>query len=84
MAAEPVTGIDVTAADMLLELDDRLASEGVDLVFAEMKDPVKDQMKQFGLFKKVGEAHFFPTIGQAVSSYLRTHNIPWVDWEQAQ
>jgi high affinity sulfate transporter 1 len=84
VAAEPVTGVDVTAADMLLELDDRLASEGIDLVFAEMKDPVKDQMKQFGLFKKVGEAHFFPTIGQAVSSYLKTHNIPWVDWEQAQ
>jgi high affinity sulfate transporter 1 len=84
VAAEPVTGIDVTAADILLEMNDRLEAEGVDLVFAEMKDPVKDQMKQFGLFKKVGEAHFFPTIGQAVSSYLETYNIPWVDWEEAR
>lgn len=84
VAAEPVTGIDVTAADMLHDLDDWLAQEGIDLVFAEMKDPVKDQIKRFGLFKKVGEGHFFPTVGQAVSSYLKTYNVPWVDWEEAQ
>ena len=48
--AEPVTSIDGTAADMLGELDQRLQAACVLLCFAEMKDPVKDQLKRFGLF----------------------------------
>ena len=49
VAAEPVTSVDVTAADMLAELDDKLHQAGIQLVFAEMKDPVKDKLKRFGL-----------------------------------
>ena len=49
VAAEPVTSVDVTAADMLVELDDDLRQAGIQLVFAEMKDPVKDKLKRFGL-----------------------------------
>jgi MFS superfamily sulfate permease-like transporter len=41
VAAEPVTDLDTTAADVLWELEGELAAEGVDLRFAEMKDPVK-------------------------------------------
>lgn len=41
LAAEPVTGIDTTALDELVELDEWLDRHGVDLVFAEMKGPVK-------------------------------------------
>ena len=50
VAAEPVTSIDVTAADALCELDDTLHAAGIELCFAEMKDPVKDKLKRFGLF----------------------------------
>ena len=46
-----------------------------------MKDPVKDKLKRFGLFSSLGEQRFFPTLGQAVSSYLKAHPVPWVDWE---
>jgi hypothetical protein len=35
-----------------------------------MKDPVKDKLKRFGLFARFGEAAFFPTIDDAVDSYL--------------
>src|SRR5512132_2209475 len=41
VAAEPVTDLDTTAADVLQELDEELSAEGVDLRFAEMKGPVK-------------------------------------------
>ena len=59
VAAEPVTSIDVTAADTLAELDKALESKGVELRFAELKDPVKDKLKRFGLFSAMGEIHFF-------------------------
>ena len=80
IAAEPVTSVDVTAADMLAELDETMKTTGIKLCFAEMKDPVKDKLKRFGLFAQMGEEIFFPTVDAAVSGYLKTHSIPWVDW----
>lgn len=73
VAAEPVTSVDVTAADILAELDETLHAAGIELCFAEMKDPVKDKMKRFGLFARLGKEAFFPTLGTAVSAYLATH-----------
>jgi MFS superfamily sulfate permease-like transporter len=81
VAAEPVTSVDVTAADVLAELDETLHRAGIKLAFAELKDPVKDKLKRFGLFDQIGERSFFPTIGAAVSSYLESHAVDWVDWE---
>jgi high affinity sulfate transporter 1 len=69
VAAEPVTSVDVTAADVIGELDDTLHASGIELCFAEMKDPVKDKLKRFGLFTRLGEQTFFPTIDEAVSAY---------------
>ena len=82
VTAEPVTSVDVTSADMLAELDDTLHAAGIELCFAEMKDPVKDKLKRFGLFARLGDETFFPTIGVAVKSYLKTHEVEWQDWEE--
>jgi high affinity sulfate transporter 1 len=79
VTAEPVTSIDVTAADVLAELDETLHAAGIELCFAELKDPVKDKLKRFELFARIGETSFFPTIGAAVSSYLVSHDVDWVD-----
>jgi len=81
VAAEPVTSVDVTACDMVAELDQALHAQGIELCFAELKDPVKDKLKRFGLFAQLGENYFFPTIGVAVSHYLETNNVEWEDWE---
>lgn len=82
VAAEPVTSVDVTAADAVSDLQETLAAAGIRLCFAEMKDPVKDKLKRFGLFRRLGEDTFFATIGAAVSAYLATHqDVTWVDWE---
>jgi high affinity sulfate transporter 1 len=75
VAAEPVTSVDVTAGDVLCELDDTLAAAGIELCFAEMKDPVKDKLKRFGMFTRLGEKAFFATIEEAVSAY-RAHAAP--------
>src|SRR5262249_2773908 len=45
VAAEPVTSVDVTAADALAELADQLHEAGIEFCFAEMKDPVKDKLR---------------------------------------
>ena len=81
VAAEPVTSIDVTAADALTELDERLRAAGIELCFAEMKDPVKDKLERFGLLARFGPETFFPTIGQAVAAYLDAYRVDWEDWE---
>jgi len=81
VAAEPVTSVDVTAVDTLAELDAALHAAGTELCFAELKDPVKDKLKRFGLFEQIGERFFFPTIDAAVSSYVADHAVDWVDWK---
>ena len=72
VAAEPVTSVDVTSADMLRELDDELRAAGVVLHFAEMKDPVKDKLRRFGLAERFAR-RFFATIDEAVGAYLDAH-----------
>jgi high affinity sulfate transporter 1 len=81
VAAEPVTDLDTTAADVLWELEAELAAEGVDLRFAEMKDPVKDRLKRYGLFDRFGDDHFYPTVGEAVHAYVDATGVEWTDWE---
>lgn len=81
VAAEPVTSVDVTAGDTLAELDEALHAKGIELCFAELKDPVKDKLKKFGLLAQLGEDNFFPTVGAAVSGYLEIHDVEWKDWE---
>jgi MFS superfamily sulfate permease-like transporter len=81
VTAQPVTSVDVTAADALEELNKALHDVGIKLCFAELKDPVKDKLRRFGLFAQIGENSFFPTIGAAVGDYLKTHEVDWVDWK---
>jgi high affinity sulfate transporter 1 len=81
IAAEPVTSIDVTAADAVSELDDTLHGARIELCFAEMKDPVKDKLKRFGLFTRFGEQTFHATLGEAVNAFLAAYPVDWVDWE---
>ncbi len=81
VAAEPVTSVDVTASDVVSELDDTLQSAGIELCFAEMKDPVKDKLKRFGLFTRLGEKTFFATIDEAVETYFATLPHGTVDGE---
>ncbi|MCK0519823.1 SulP family inorganic anion transporter [Williamsia sp. DF01-3] len=69
VAAEPVTGIDTTAVDELIDLDTYLASKGIRLVFAEMKGPMKDRLIRFGLGDRFGPDRFHPTIEAAVDAF---------------
>ncbi len=81
VAAEPISDVDTTAADVLVGLVTRLRARGTDVGFAECKGPVKDRLRRYGLGPTLGEDAFWPTLGTAVDAYLRRSGVPWVDWE---
>ena len=81
VAVEPITDIDATAGESLGTLLAELQADGVELAFAELKDPARDELRRYGLVDAVGEDRFFPTLGVAVARYLEDSGVEWVDWE---
>jgi MFS superfamily sulfate permease-like transporter len=83
VAAEPITDTDTTAAEMLDQLYEELAGDGITLAFAELKDPVRERLRRIGALADLPDDLIFPTVGAAVSGYLRATGQPWTDWEDA-
>ena len=77
VAAEPITDVDTTAADMLEDLEDDLEKAGTRLVFAEMKDAVRHKMESYELTRALTDDHFYPTVRTAVEAYEDTFGDPW-------
>jgi high affinity sulfate transporter 1 len=79
IAAEPVTDVDTTASDVLTELDEALNAQGISLVFAELKDPVRRKIERYGLTRTIDPQHFFPTIGAAIAAFRAETGAQWTD-----
>ena len=79
VAAEPITDIDTTGADMLADLLGDLELIGTDLVFAELKGPMKDLLVRYELYARIGHERFHPTLGTAIDVYLEESGIDWKD-----
>ncbi|MFF5012111.1 SulP family inorganic anion transporter [Streptomyces sp. NPDC001165] len=77
VAAEPMTDVDTTAADVLEDLDEALNAEHVHLVFAELKDPVRRKIERYGLTRTIDPDHFFPTVEAAVAAYRLRTGAQW-------
>ncbi len=77
IAAEPITDVDTTAADMLQLLDEELNERGINLVFAEMKDPVRAKIDRYELTRTIDTAHFFPTLDDAVQAFRAQTGAEW-------
>lgn len=77
VAAEPITDVDTTAADMLRGLDDDLNAQGTSLIFAELKDPVRQKIDRYQLTRTIEPAHFFPTLDDAVAAYRAQTGAVW-------
>jgi MFS superfamily sulfate permease-like transporter len=82
IAAEPMTDVDTTAADVLTELDEALNAEGISLVFAEMKDPVRRKIERYGLTHTINPQHFFPTVEAAVGVFRAETGAQWAAADQ--
>jgi high affinity sulfate transporter 1 len=83
IAAEPVTDVDTTASDVLEELDAALNADGISLVFAELKDPVRRKIERYGLTRTIDPRHFFPTIESAVAAFRHQTGAEWTADGQA-
>jgi len=77
LAAEPVTDVDTTASDVLEDLDEALNAEGISLVFAELKDPVREKIERYGLTRTIDPRHFYPTIESAIAAFRQETGAEW-------
>ncbi len=77
IAAEPITDVDTTAADMLADLDEELNAKDTSLVFAELKDPVRAKLERYELIGPLDPDHFFPTLDAAVDAFRRNTGVNW-------
>lgn len=71
--AEAVYRLDLTAAEMLKELATELEDEGIQLLFARVKHPVREMMRRSGVEEAVGSTDFFLTVSAGVGEYQRRH-----------
>ena len=68
LQCEAITDIDVTAADMLEQLDDELNAEGVHLAFVELRSRLQDLVYRYGLFDTLDRDHFYDSIDEALAA----------------
>jgi MFS superfamily sulfate permease-like transporter len=77
IAAEPITDVDTTASDVLEDLDEMLNAQGISLVFAELKDPVRRKIERYGLTRTIDPHHFYPTIEAAIAAFRDQTGAQW-------
>jgi hypothetical protein len=75
--------VDTTASDVLEELDEALNTDGISLVFAELKDPVRRKIERYGLTRTIDPRHFFPTIDSAVAAFRHQTGAEWTAADRA-
>jgi high affinity sulfate transporter 1 len=68
LQCEAITDIDVTAADVLRELDDELNAKGVHIAFAELRSRLQQRVLRYGLFETLDRDHFYPTLEAAIAA----------------
>jgi MFS superfamily sulfate permease-like transporter len=83
IAAEPITDVDTTAADMLADLDEELNAAGTSLVFAELKHPVREKLERYELIGPLNPAHFFPTLDAALDAFRQQTGGEWTSTPDA-
>lgn len=78
IAAASLTDVDTTAADMLAALDEEINADNISLVFAELKDPVREKLEKYELIGHYFDpAHFYPTLEAAISAYREQTGARW-------
>jgi high affinity sulfate transporter 1 len=75
VASEAIVQIDITAADILEELEDELEAAGIELVFAELKDAVRQEIRSYGMNWLADRDAFYPTINAGVRAYRAAFGI---------
>jgi SulP family sulfate permease len=61
--------LDLTSVEMLENLAEQLHNEAIELLLAEVHEPVKEMVERSGLLKKIGTEQIFPTVDAAVQHF---------------
>jgi MFS superfamily sulfate permease-like transporter len=69
--AVAVTHVDSTGIEVLEEVTNDLAREGITLVVAHLRGWIREQLVQAGLVDLIGSERFFATVSAAVEGCLR-------------
>ena len=69
LVGNAVTDIDTTGAEILGDVLDDLEGRGIEFAFAGLKGPVKDRLRAYGLYDRIGETSFYPNTISAVEQY---------------
>jgi high affinity sulfate transporter 1 len=65
---EAVTDIDVSAAQMLEQLDRELNAKGVHMAFVEMRSRLEHLVQRYGLFETLDRDRFYPTLDSGLDA----------------
>ena len=76
LQCEAVTDVDVTAAEMLEQLDNELNAAGTHLAFAEMRSRLQDLTLRYGLLETLDREHFYPTLEAALEEIHARESSP--------
>jgi high affinity sulfate transporter 1 len=68
LQCEAVTDVDVTAAEMLEQLDNELNAAGVHMAFAELRSRLQQLTLRYGLMTTLDRDHFYPTLETAIEA----------------
>jgi high affinity sulfate transporter 1 len=68
LQCEAITDVDVTAGEILEQLDRELNAQGVHMAFAEMRSRVQELILRYGLLDTLDRDHFYPTMKTAIAA----------------
>ena len=63
-----ITDIDVTAADIIKDLDLELNAKGVHIAFVDLRTRLQDLVLRYGLLETLDRGHFYPSITHALEA----------------
>jgi MFS superfamily sulfate permease-like transporter len=71
-----MTDIDVTAADMLEQLDLELNAQGIHVAFVQLRERLQDLVYRYGLFETLDRDHFYNSIDEALAAIETAATAP--------
>jgi MFS superfamily sulfate permease-like transporter len=74
-----VTDIDVSAAQMLEQLDQELNGQGIHMAFVDMRARLRDLVFRYGLYETLDRDRFYPTLGDALAAIAADDQPPTPD-----
>jgi high affinity sulfate transporter 1 len=66
---EAIAEVDITAIDTLMDLQGELASRGIILGMAKVKQDLYAQLRRSGLLDKIGAENIYPTLHTAIAGF---------------